>query len=68
MPTLAAAQLILAVVLAALCALHIYLTVLNSRQVRRLFEPGWIRIVPVIALIMEFIGFLIIRRIVDIEV
>lgn len=38
MPTLAAAQLILAVVLAALCALHIYLTVLNSRQVRRLVE------------------------------
>jgi hypothetical protein len=38
LPTLAAVQLILAVVLAALCALHIYLTVLNSRQVRRFME------------------------------
>ena len=38
LPTLAAVQLILAVALAALCALHIYLTVLNSRQVRRFME------------------------------
>jgi len=35
MPALAAIQLMLAVVLAALAALHIYLTVLHSRQVRR---------------------------------
>lgn len=36
MPALAAVQLMLAVVLAALAALHIYLTVLNNRQARRL--------------------------------
>lgn len=44
------------------------LYVINPDYMRRLFEPGWIRIVPVVALIMELIGFLIIRRIVDIEV
>lgn len=38
LPALAAVELILAVVLAALSALHIYLTVLNSRQVRRFVE------------------------------
>lgn len=38
LPALAAVQLVLAVVLAALSALHIYETVLNSRQVRRYLE------------------------------
>ncbi len=38
LPALAGLQLILAVVLAALCALHIYYTVLNNRQARRLYE------------------------------
>jgi len=38
MPALAAIQLMLSVALAALCALHIYLTVLNSRQVSRVVK------------------------------
>lgn len=38
MPALAAIQLMLAVALAALAALHIYLTVLNSRQVNRVMQ------------------------------
>jgi hypothetical protein len=38
LPTLAGAELVIAVVLAALCALHIYYTVLNNRQARRLYE------------------------------
>lgn len=38
LPALAAVELVMAVVLAALSALHIYLTVLNSRQVRRFME------------------------------
>ncbi|MEA3338242.1 MAG: type II secretion system F family protein [Chloroflexota bacterium] len=36
--------------------------------ISRLFEPGWIRLLPVAALILQLIGFLIIRRIVDIDV
>lgn len=44
------------------------LFLINPDYMRRLFEPGWIRIVPLVSLVMMFIGFLIIRRIVDIEV
>jgi tight adherence protein B len=44
------------------------LFIINPDYMRRLFEPGWIRIVPVVALTMEFFGFLIIRHIVNIEV
>ena len=33
-----------------------------------LFGPGWIRLLPVAAVVMQVIGFLVIRRIVDIEV
>lgn len=35
---MAGIELILAVFLAAFCALHIYYTVLNNRQARRLYE------------------------------
>ncbi|MCW5559812.1 MAG: hypothetical protein KIT22_18500, partial [Verrucomicrobiae bacterium] len=38
MPALAAIQLMLSVVLSALAALHIYLTVLHSRQVSRFMK------------------------------
>lgn len=38
LPMLAGVELVIAVVLAALCALHIYYTVLNNRQARRLYE------------------------------
>ncbi len=33
-----------------------------------LFKPGMIRLVPVAAVVLQIIGFLVIRRIVDIEV
>jgi tight adherence protein B len=42
--------------------------VINPEYIMRLFEPGWIRILPIAALVMQVIGFLLIRRIVDIEV
>lgn len=48
--------------------LGILLFMINPDYMRRLFEPGWIRLVPLIALLMQLAGFLIIRRIVDIEV
>jgi hypothetical protein len=34
----------------------------------RLFQPGWIRLLPAAAVAMQIVGFLVIRRIVDIEV
>jgi len=34
----------------------------------QLFQPGWVRILPITAGVMMFIGFLVIRKIVDIEV
>ncbi len=40
LPALAGAELVFAVVLAALCALHIYYTVVNNRQARRLYEAN----------------------------
>ncbi len=43
-------------------------TDLNPDYIRRLFEPGWIRLLPITAVIMMILGFLIIRRIVDIDV
>lgn len=42
--------------------------VINPIYIRGLFEPGWIRMLPIAALVMQVIGFLVIRRIVDIEV
>ena len=44
------------------------LFMLNPEYMGRLFEPGWIRLVPVLALAMQILGFVIISRIVDIEV
>jgi tight adherence protein B len=41
---------------------------INPDYVDDLFEPGWIRILPATALGLQVLGFLIIRRIVDIEV
>jgi hypothetical protein len=34
----------------------------------RLFEPGWVRMLPIGAVLLQLIGFLVMRRIVDIEV
>lgn len=44
------------------------LFMLNPEYMGRLFEPGWIRLVPVLALVMQILGFVVISRIVDIEV
>ena len=41
---------------------------INPEYVRELFAPGWVRILPISALVMQVVGFLVIRKIVDIEV
>jgi tight adherence protein B len=41
---------------------------IDSSYMLRLFQPGWIRVLPAGAVVMQIIGFLVIRRIVDIEV
>ncbi len=38
------------------------LAVLNPAWIMRLFRPGWVRILPVTALFLEIVGFLIARR------
>jgi tight adherence protein B len=40
----------------------------NPQYMRQLFLPGWPRLMPIGAVILQVIGFLIIRKIVDIEV
>ena len=40
----------------------------NPGYIGDLFKPGWVRILPITAIVMQIIGFLFIRRIVDIEV
>lgn len=42
--------------------------VLNPNYMLRLFRPGWTLAIPVTAVVMMLIGFLVIRKIVDIEV
>jgi tight adherence protein B len=41
---------------------------INPSYMLRLFQPGWIRLLPAAAVVMQIVGFLVIRRIVDIEV
>lgn len=41
---------------------------LNPEYMRGLFEPGWVRLLPAAAVVLQVVGFLIMRRIVDIEV
>jgi tight adherence protein B len=41
---------------------------INPGYIGMLFQPGWIRILPAAAVVMQIVGFLVIRRIVDIEV
>ncbi len=52
--------------LPAVVALGLFMA--NPQYMRRLFEPGWIRLLPVAAVLMQIVGFLVIRKIVDIEV
>jgi tight adherence protein B len=42
--------------------------VINPSYMSRLFEPGWVRLLPIGAVLLQLIGFLVMRRIVDIEV
>ncbi len=42
--------------------------IINPNYMLRLFKPGWTLALPVIAFIAMLVGFLIIRKIVDIEV
>jgi tight adherence protein B len=44
------------------------LFVINREYMMQLFEPGWIRIVPVVTVLMEVLGFLVMRAIINIEV
>ncbi|MCU0522398.1 MAG: type II secretion system F family protein [Anaerolineae bacterium] len=41
---------------------------INPEYVSDLFAPGWVRILPITAVLLQIVGFLIIRKIVDIEV
>ncbi len=49
-------------------ALAAILYVINPDYIMRLFAPGWVRILPASALVMMGMGFLVIRKIVQIEV
>ncbi|HEY63806.1 MAG TPA: secretion system protein [Caldilineae bacterium] len=67
--TLTAQQRLTGYILGALpVTLALILYILNPSYISRLFSPGWIRIVPITAGLMQLAGFLVIRRIVDIEV
>lgn len=41
---------------------------INPKYMLQFLQPGWIRLLPIGAVVMEIIGFLVIRKIVDIEV
>ncbi len=48
--------------------LAILLFITRPEYMSRLFEPGWVRVLPIMAVVMMVAGFLVIRRILDIEV
>ncbi|MGI5916046.1 MAG: type II secretion system F family protein [Anaerolineae bacterium] len=67
--TFTAQQRLTGYVLAALpLGLFGLIFMMNPSFFRPFFEPGWPRMLPFIALGLQFIGFILIRRIVDIEV
>jgi tight adherence protein B len=49
-------------------AVAVILYLLSPVYISKLFEPGWIRLLPAMAIVMMIMGYFIIRRIVDIEV
>lgn len=56
-------------ILAALpLATGLLIFIVNPEYMGRLFEPGWVRLLPAAAVLMQIVGYLIMRRIVDIEV
>lgn len=48
--------------------LSVVLSLINPGWIMRLFAPGWVRIIPVMAFMMEIMGFLISMRLTRIEV
>ena len=48
--------------------LGVFLFFINREYMMALFEPGWIRMVPAIAVGLQVVGFLVIQKIVSIEV
>lgn len=56
-------------VLAALpLVLTVVLSLLNPMWIMQLFQPGWVRIIPAVALTSDVVGFLITQRLTKIEV
>ena len=49
-------------------ALGVIIYLLNPEYMSQLFEPGLVRILPVMAVIFQILGFMAMRKIVDIEV
>jgi tight adherence protein B len=49
-------------------ALAVGLTLINPGYMRPFFAPGWVRVMPIGAVVMQVLGFLVIRKIMDIEV
>jgi tight adherence protein B len=49
-------------------ALALVLSLISPGYMKPFFAPGWVRIMPVGAVIMQLLGFLVIRKIMDIEV
>lgn len=67
--TLTAQQRFTGYVLGALpIAVALLVSLINPEYIRDLFAPGWVRILPITAGIMQLLGFALIQRIVDIEV
>lgn len=48
--------------------LGIALSLINPGWMMQMFEPGWVRIIPATALVLELIGFLITQKLTRIEV
>ncbi|MBC7241290.1 MAG: type II secretion system F family protein [Anaerolineae bacterium] len=48
--------------------LAFWLFVTQPDYIGRLFQPGWIRLVPIGALVLQVLGFLTIRKIMNIEI
>jgi tight adherence protein B len=49
-------------------AVALGINLLNPEYGRQLFEPGIMRLVLIVGIVLQVLGFLIMRKIVDIEV
>lgn len=67
--TLTAQQRLSGIVLAALpLVLALGIFMISPAFFQPFFEPGWPRLLPAAAVVMQIVGYLVIRRILDIEV